>query len=171
MNTQGTHKLFSTDYMGFESASVRTYQLQPQGGGIPASMELWVRTRASLGQATCWLPCLELPAGMCYYSPSQPKCQLSRWEALPPPTWDHHPALGQSHVAWQWELAGLFSVHPGEGSRETEREQKWHMSTTDGQSCHAFPQNEMMPPGTRFCACAQLQKTVSPQHVRLPKLN
>lgn len=168
MNTQGTHKLFSTDYTGFESASVRMYQLQPQGGGVPANMELWVLTRMSLGQAACWLTCPELPAGMCYYLLSQPKCQLSCWKGPTPTNVGHHQALGQSHLAWQWELAGLFSVHPGEGSRGTE-------SSSDAWvwwavlSC--LPPNEMMPPGRCFCACTQLQKTVSPQHVRLPKLS
>ena len=169
MNTQGTHKLFSTDYTGFESASVRIYQLQPRGGGVPASTELGGLTRASLGQATYWLTCLELPAGMCYYLPSQPKCQVSCWKGptpadvgIPPSSWTKPFGIAV-RACWVVPSSSWW------------RKLRNRESSSDAWVWRAvlsrLPPNEMMPPGRCFCACTQLQKIVSPQYVKLLKIN
>lgn len=72
----------------------------------------------SLGQATCcwlaawswWVECIII------WLPSKnASCLVGRDQ--PPPTRERREALGQGHLAMHLELAWLFKVHHGEGSR------------------------------------------------------
>lgn len=81
MNTQGTHKLFSMDSMGFESACMRTWSAPaPSRGPSSKPGDLGAKGVVSGPGDLLLTDCLELLGGMYYYLTSQQKCQLSCWK-------------------------------------------------------------------------------------------
>lgn len=167
MNTQGTHKLFSIDDMGFEPARVRTWSALAPSRRCPSQPSfgaerghLWARHPAN--------ECLELPGGM-YCLTFQQKCQLScrkgpsaADKGTPPRPWCR--PLGIA-------VRACLVVPSSSWWRKQRKNRAVVMHEYDGQYCHVFLKNEMMPPWRCFCACTQLQKIVSPQYVKLPKIN
>lgn len=162
---------FSYRLHGIESASVRAGSALASRRRRPSKRGASGTDRGlSLGQATywltawsCWVECILI------WLPSKSAiCPVERVQ--PPPTWGHHHALGQGHLALQLERAWLFKVPHGEGSRGKRESSSEAWVWWAVLSC--LPKkNEMMPPWRCFCACTQLQKIVSPQHVKLPKIN
>lgn len=124
MNTQGTHKPFPTDNMGFESASVRAWSAPAPRRRHPSKHGASGTDGVVTGPGNLLTDCLELLGGMYSYLTSQQKCQLSCWKGPtpadmgPPP----HPWTRPFGIAVGAGLVVQSSSWPGKQRKESSSE-------------------------------------------------